>query len=303
MKRLLTALILIPTALLAIFRAPDPLFSAVVATVAMLAIVEYLQVVEHFGFAVQRAVTYFLATVPFLLLISWKLLAPSLGPVMLFFLLFMILVFAPAIYLMAQLRQNDLRQVLPGAALSFFSVPYIAGAFIALAMLRMVDHGWFFVLLCCAAVWVGDSAAYYVGRRWGKRKFSPVISPNKSWEGAIASVVGAMLIVVIFNAFSPQVEQGLKWAHLLDPLANWGSALTPAPWWLAALAGAILNVAAQLGDLFESMIKRGAGVKDSGNTLPGHGGMLDRVDALLFASPVALIFFGVVGAKFLRAIL
>src|SRR5712691_3191539 len=130
-----------------------------------------------------------------------------------------------------------------------------------------------------ATVWISDSAAYLVGRRFGKRKLAPVISPGKTWEG----VAGALAAVALY---------ALVWASLS------GSAILPAwpgraqlgPMWvLPVLLG--LAVAGMIGDLFESLIKRQAGVKDSGTFLPGHGGILDRIDASMAMLPLAVIVF------------
>jgi phosphatidate cytidylyltransferase len=112
--------------------------------------------------------------------------------------------------------------------------------------------------------WVGDTGAFYVGRKFGRHKLAPSISPGKSWEGAAASVV-----------------TGVAFGMVYLPLTIKGTSLFAAG--LLALAA---NVAGQVGDLAESAIKRGAGVKDSGTLLPGHGGVLDRVDSTLFALPV-----------------
>jgi phosphatidate cytidylyltransferase len=115
-----------------------------------------------------------------------------------------------------------------------------------------------------ALSWVGDIAAYYVGKNFGRHKLAPRVSPGKSWEGAVASLAGSMVFGFFYlNYLIPQV----------------------APWQSLLLAG-VGNVAGQLGDLAESALKRGAGVKDSGTMLPGHGGWLDRVDSTLFAVPV-----------------
>jgi phosphatidate cytidylyltransferase len=124
-------------------------------------------------------------------------------------------------------------------------------------------------------VWAGDIAALYIGRAFGKRKLAPRLSPGKTWLGSIASIAGSMLAagLVIFIA-DTLTAHGNTLLHIAEPL------------WQSLLLAAILNIAAQLGDLLESDIKRGAGVKDSGTMLPGHGGILDRIDALLLAAPV-----------------
>jgi phosphatidate cytidylyltransferase len=128
-----------------------------------------------------------------------------------------------------------------------------------------------FLMVC---VWSGDSAALYVGRSLGRHKLSS-LSPNKTWEGSIASVAGSVLaglgVVYLGNVLS---ARGNTVLHILEPV------------WQTIVLAIVINVAAQLGDLLESAIKRGAGVKDSGTLLPGHGGFLDRIDALLFAAPV-----------------
>jgi phosphatidate cytidylyltransferase len=115
--------------------------------------------------------------------------------------------------------------------------------------------------------WVGDTAAYFVGRAMGKHKLAPVLSPKKTWEGTIASILGALLAALGFS----------KW--LVVPLPH-----------LLAMA-AVGNVAGQAGDLLESAYKRSAGVKDSGSLLPGHGGVLDRIDALILAIPVVWYYW------------
>jgi phosphatidate cytidylyltransferase len=115
--------------------------------------------------------------------------------------------------------------------------------------------------------WVGDTAAYFVGRAIGKHPLAPVLSPKKSWEGTIASILGALLVAVVF--------------------ARW--LIVPPPHLLAmAVVG---NIAGQAGDLLESAYKRSAGVKDSGTLLPGHGGVLDRIDALILAIPVVWYYW------------
>jgi len=112
--------------------------------------------------------------------------------------------------------------------------------------------------------WIGDTGAYYVGKNFGRHKLAPAVSPGKSWEGAAASAV-----------------TGVAFGLIYLPLAIKGTSLL-----MAGLFALVVNVAGQVGDLAESVIKRGAGVKDSGSLLPGHGGILDRVDSTMFALPV-----------------
>ena len=128
-------------------------------------------------------------------------------------------------------------------------------------------------------VWVSDTAAYFAGRRFGRRKLAPSISPGKTWEG----VAGALAAVGIY---------ALAWAGLGAPghTSAWPAAMRVAVTWiLPVLLG--LAVVGMIGDLFESLIKRQAGVKDSGTLLPGHGGILDRIDAPVAMLPLAVLAF------------
>ncbi|MCL2660333.1 MAG: phosphatidate cytidylyltransferase, partial [Acidobacteriaceae bacterium] len=125
--------------------------------------------------------------------------------------------------------------------------------------------------------WAGDVAALYVGRAWGRHKLAPRLSPGKTWEGSIASVAGSLLAATLLIIAGNALARRAGGSTLL---------YISEPFWKMLVLAAILNVAAQTGDLLESAIKRGAGVKDSGTILPGHGGILDRIDALLLATPV-----------------
>jgi phosphatidate cytidylyltransferase len=132
------------------------------------------------------------------------------------------------------------------------------------------------LLAVLGTVWISDSAAYFVGRRFGKRKLAPSISPGKTWEG----VAGALAAVGVY---------ALAWAGLGAPQNPWvGERFAPGGL-LAVLLG--LAVVGIIGDLFESLIKRRAGVKDSGTLLPGHGGILDRIDAPVAMLPLAVLAF------------
>lgn len=132
------------------------------------------------------------------------------------------------------------------------------------------------LLAVLGTVWISDSAAYFIGRRFGKRKLAPSISPGKTWEG----VAGALIAVALY---------ALAWALLGAPDNRW----LGGPLAIPALAAVLLALAVVgiIGDLFESLIKRQAGVKDSGNLLPGHGGILDRIDAPVAMLPLAVLAF------------
>ena len=156
---------------------------------------------------------------------------------------------------------------LGGAGSTLFGVFSIALPATAICYLRQYSP--YAVVFLFGAVWICDSGAYYGGKRWGRRKLAPVVSPNKTWEGTISGFVGATAFGAIAGTWVLLPEFG--------PVRG-------------ALAGALASSAGQLGDLVESMWKRGAGVKDSGVFLPGHGGFYDRIDSLLFAGPALAAF-------------
>jgi phosphatidate cytidylyltransferase len=171
--------------------------------------------------------------------------------------------------------RSPLIQVLPDTAQGLFGLIYIAYPLTLVPLLWKQEDGPALVLFLMVCVWSGDIAALYIGRAFGKHKLAPRLSPGKTWEGSVASIVGSMLaaglVIIVSDALT---ARGNTLLHISEPI------------WQSLLLAAILNVAAQLGDLLESAIKRGAGVKDSGTMLPGHGGILDRIDALLLAAPV-----------------
>ena len=166
-------------------------------------------------------------------------------------------------------------QVLPDTAQGLFGLIYIAYPLTLVPLLWKQEDGPALVLFLMVCVWAGDIAALYIGRAFGKRKLAPRLSPGKTWAGSIASIIGSMIAGGIVIAIADALTaHGNTLLHISEPI------------WQSLLLAAILNIAAQLGDLLESAIKRGAGVKDSGTMLPGHGGILDRIDALLLAAPV-----------------
>jgi phosphatidate cytidylyltransferase len=171
--------------------------------------------------------------------------------------------------------RSPLIQVLPDTAQGLFGLIYIAYPLTLMPLLWKQEDGPALILFLMVCVWAGDIAALYIGRAFGERKIAPRLSPGKTWIGSIASIAGSMLaaglVVLISNTLT---SRGNAILHIAQPL------------WQSLLLAVILNIAAQLGDLLESAIKRGAGVKDSGTMLPGHGGILDRIDALLLAAPV-----------------
>lgn len=286
MKRVLTAIVLIPLVLLAVFRAPAPWFAAIVAAIAVLAAREFVDLVKHYNVTPFRMPTYVGVVLLFAALIFYPRAAqtPALATESLFFIVFAAAVFGTFIYLVVGMLRRDLATSYPAAAASMFAIGYTAIPLLLLANLRQQWAGAFLILYLFLVVWTGDTAAYYIGRAIGRHKMAPRISPGKTWEGGIASFLASIGVgVLVFNYARP-ISDALLNAHLID---RWQGYLAPAPPVAQIVVlSALINIAAQLGDLVESLLKRGAGVKDSGALLPGHGGMLDRIDALLFAVPV-----------------
>jgi phosphatidate cytidylyltransferase len=263
MKRILTAAVLIPLVLVLVFLGPKWLFTLVVAGVAALAAWEYLGLAERSGIRPPRiAVLVALA-----LLFAGNLQYPDQTAV-----LFGILCLGLLVYCTFA---SSVEQVMPNSAVSVFGMVYVGLAMLTLPALREETNGPSLVAFLLVVVWAGDIAALYVGRNWGRHLLSPTLSPKKTWEGSLGSVVGSLLAAGALLALA-------GW------LAQWDSAKLSYPediwYWLGLAVG--LNIAAQVGDLVESALKRSVGVKDSGALLPGHGGVLDRIDALLLAAPV-----------------
>ncbi|HEX4320768.1 MAG TPA: phosphatidate cytidylyltransferase [Acidobacteriaceae bacterium] len=263
MKRILTALVLIPLVIALVFLGPDWLVTICVGAVALLAAWEYLGIAQASGAKPPRIPVLVAIAILFAVSLLWpdKLLA-VLGALTLA--LFVYDTFALPV-----------AEVLQAAANSVFCLIYTGFTLIALPMLRSAEDGRWLVTFLLCAVWAGDIAALYVGRTWGKRKLAPKLSPNKTWEGTIASVAGSVLVTALLSVLAVQLAQ--REIHILSFQGNL------AHWLLLAV---VVNIAAQVGDLAESALKRSAGVKDSGTLLPGHGGVLDRIDALLLAAPV-----------------
>ena len=273
MQRLLTAAVATPVALAALFLLPPWGWFLVAAGVIEWAAFEYLQVVRPR--APQAPLAILLVLVPLAACAIGAALSSG-GAVPQFGLLLLggPLVISVAIGTLLLLSRTPLEETIPALGILSFGLPYFALPIASLYLLRVADPWLVFLLM--AIVWLGDSAAYYLGSRFGRHKMAPVISPKKSWEGAAAGFAIALLAAGVWC-----------WCRLgrLDPGILAVSAATA--------------VMAQIGDLVESMIKRGAGIKDSGSVLPGHGGMLDRMDAMLFAAPVLL--FGLWLLESLRA--
>ena len=271
MKRLLTALVGIPVALVAVFRLPGGWFLLGVVALLEIAVLEYIKIGEHW--APGGVLRSLLALVPTAsLLMAGGLLPTELGGLegaLLWLALVLITVGSGTLAISAR---APIDQGAASIGLIAFGIPYFALPTASLYRLQDFDP-WVLVLLL-AIVWLGDSGAYYVGKTWGRHKLAPRVSPNKTWEGSIASTGAGLLAAAVWSYWR------------LGEVDGW-----------ILLVAVLGSIAAQIGDLVESLLKRGAGVKDSGQILPGHGGMLDRMDALLFAAPVMWLGVELLGAN------
>jgi phosphatidate cytidylyltransferase len=255
MKRILTAAALIPIVVYVVLWANSWIFLAVLFAVAFLCWQEYDGIAAAYGFGAPGL----LGAAAGYVLLAWQ------NDIW----LYLVLVALGALVL--AMRATDLAHSLPRAALLLLGVVYVFGAWKCAIPLREINPHWLMYGLIVS--WTGDIGAYYVGRKFGRHRLAPRVSPNKSWEGAAASVVSS---VAISGAYLMRFVPGMTLA-------------------LAVGITVAANVAGQLGDLAESAMKRGAGVKDSGTILPGHGGFLDRVDSTLFALPAIYAYLRLVG--------
>lgn len=271
MKRILTALIAAPLALAAVFYLPRPWFFVALTVVMEFAVLEYAQLTERLAPGGPSKMLLLLVPAAALALTP-ELWSPTGGPAPMLLMSLVFLVLSVGCGSLVLLFRTPVEQGMVALGALAFGIPYLALPLASLHRLQQLDP-WLLVLLL-AIVWLGDTAAYYCGRAWGRHKMAPRVSPNKTWEGAVASLLAAVVAAASWSA----LRLGQMEFELLG-------------------LAAVTSLAAQLGDLVESLIKRNAGVKDSGSLLPGHGGMLDRLDALLFAAPTLLLGLTLVDPK------
>jgi phosphatidate cytidylyltransferase len=286
LKRIATAVVLIPIVVLLVLRAPIVLVAAVTAVIALLTVHEFLKLTEGYGVQPLRIPTYALVSVFFIFLaINAGAETPLFSTGKFLVGLAFAAALAPFLFLTIAMRRRELSAGYPAAGASVFAFTYIALPLGMLVQLRQQWAGAFLLLYLLLVVWAGDIFAYFVGKSIGRHLMSPRISPKKTWEGAAASLIASVGVGVLLFNYALPISSGLLRAGLIERRDGLFGLEKPAllPVILLTIA---LNIAAQLGDLVESLIKRGANVKDSGAILPGHGGMLDRIDALLFAAPV-----------------
>jgi len=276
--------VLIPIVLVLILRAPVPVLAGVAGIIALITIHEFLKLTESYGVQPMPLPTYIL-TAAFFVVLGIASDVPLLSTGQFLVMLAFAAAVAPFLFLTRAMRGEDLRSGYPAAAASVFAFSYIALPMGMLVQLRQQAAGAFYVLYLLLVVWAGDIFAYFVGKSMGRHLMAPRISPKKTWEGAVASVVASVAVGWTLFHYALPLSSNMLRMGLIQRRDGLFGLEQPAMGPIIALT-IILNIAAQLGDLVESLIKRGAGVKDSGAILPGHGGMLDRIDAMLFAAPV-----------------
>lgn len=251
MKRVLTALALVPLVTGVVFFAPPFMIAVGLAFTALLCLREFFGVVEAGGVRSLRFIR-----ISGYVLTTMLIVVPGPGFSSVGVALLVLIVLLPLMW-----RYSTTGKAV---AATLLGIVYIGGAFALARELHLINPHWLFWVLLLN--WIGDSAAYYVGRSIGRHKLAPRVSPNKTWEGAFASTVMATAMGVAY------------WGYfIMESTTNI---------YFVIVMTILVNIAGQMGDLAESFLKRSASVKDSGDILPGHGGVLDRVDGVLFAVPV-----------------
>ncbi len=260
LTRALTAAVLLAAFLAALLWLEPAVFAAVVAVIVGMGAFEWARLTRFTR--VKSALYAALCLLFFMLLRSDALLVPVLWAAVVFW-----TVLVPLWLIVG---------ITPKARAGMLVAGIVALVPAGLAMAALPPR---YLLMALGLVWIADTFAYLVGSSFGKRKLAPAISPGKSWEGAGGGAVGVLIYAIICATLDPVLEarvQGVLWAPYL--------------------AGALLLCAASVvGDLFESALKRQAGAKDSGKLLPGHGGVLDRIDSAAATLPLALLLLQAIG--------
>lgn len=269
-KRVITALWGIPLLVVAIwFDTPLPWFTILVAIWGGLAVFEFYRLVAA---SKVPPLTYFGLIWTLLFILSHDpalltLIEPYFDHNRLTPLLLTSAVILPLIWL---LRRAQKEKAFISWAWTIAGILYMGWLLSYLVALKGLDEGRNWVFLALFTTFASDTTAFFIGRAWGKHQFAPHISPKKTWEGAVGGVIGAIIVSLFFILPTP----------LRLPM-NWGQAI---------LLGLLASIFGQLGDLVESLLKRNMGVKDSGRLIPGHGGVLDRIDSIVFTGVVVYYY-------------
>jgi phosphatidate cytidylyltransferase len=282
--RIATAAVMIPAVVAAVWWGSTGLVTALAGLVTLLALLEFFALGERIGLHGYRIWTSVCALAVLFQqwtatkAQSWTLAgnfrltrSTTASELPLELVLFVFVLGAAAIIF---LSHRPLTEALGDIGISAAGLLVVVLPFSALVRLDGVSViGPRLVLFTLTLVWAGDTFAYFIGRWFGRIRMAPELSPKKTWEGAVANLLGSLLVGVLFA----------RWLHF-------------EAWQMVVMAG-LANIGGQAGDLIESAYKRSAGVKDSGTLLPGHGGMLDRIDALILVAPVVWYYFELVLAS------
>ncbi|MFZ3214909.1 MAG: phosphatidate cytidylyltransferase [Candidatus Acidiferrales bacterium] len=276
--RLATAAVLIPIVVALVWWGPPAVIAGLATLVCILALLEFLNLGERVGMRGFKIWTFFCAALIFYAQFSLgrietrsfsggvSIVRDAAGGTL--SLDAALLVFLFGCVALGLSTRRPLHEVLPAIAISSAGLLVIALPFSYIVRLDEIETvGRPLVLFTLVLVWAGDMLAYFVGRSLGRVPMAPALSPKKTWEGALGNVLASMIVAVFFA----------RWMQM-DVLT-------------LLVIGGVANIAGQAGDLIESAYKRGAVVKDSGTLLPGHGGMLDRIDSLILASPVVWVLY------------
>jgi phosphatidate cytidylyltransferase len=286
MKRILTAAVLMPIVLVLVFLGPrwQWLFTLVVAAVSMLAGWEYLGLTERCGAKPPKLVV--MGALLNLFAVNYARPEDTAAT-------FCLLGLGLVVYCTFM---RPAYGAIADTSSSIFCLLYTGLTLTAITTLRAQGNGESLVMFLLFVIWAGDIAALYVGRVIGRHKLAPTLSPKKSWEGAIASVVASVAAAGALLALAG-LEQTSDFLATVLQRADIAPLSYPDESWYWLVLAFLVNAAGQVGDLAESALKRSANVKDSGELLPGHGGVLDRIDALLLAAP-ALLYVQVIHQRF-----
>jgi len=255
-KRWLTALVAIPLLILLIWQGGRFFFALVVGLTAALGLLEYYSLVLPRETVATKAAG---------LVLGFTLVVSFLSDVQVILAVLILVFFGSAVISLTRFDpKTPMLEMLYKQVLGLVYIPFLLGHLI---LIRGWHKGMAWMFFLMAVIIAGDTAAYYVGKTFGRHKLSPGISPGKTVEGAIGGLAGNLVLGVLFKMGFPEF--------------GWG-------YWIILII--VMGVLGQVGDLFESTLKRSAQLKDSGSILPGHGGVLDRIDALLFAAPTLYYF-------------
>ncbi len=276
--RLATAAVLIPVVVVLVWWAPAIILAGIAAVVAILALVEFLNLGERIGLRGFKLWTYFCTVLIFyaqfsLGRIETHTLAGGISMVRdatggTLSVEAALLIFLFGCVILGLITKRPLHEILPAISIGSAALLFVVLPFSYIVRLEELEPvGRQLVLFTLVLVWAGDMLAYFVGKSLGRVPMAPALSPKKTWEGALGNVLASMIVAVLFA----------RWMQT-DVIT------------LLVIAG-VANIAGQAGDLIESAYKRGAAVKDSGGLLPGHGGMLDRIDSLILATPAVWVLY------------